>query len=188
VPSDRHPSLDDRLDPAIRVVAHDPRWLVEAASELGRVCAGLGSLVVRAEHIGSTAVPGLSAKPIIDLLVCVVRLEPREPYVERFGRMGYLFAFAPESAGRHFFARPPERPRTHHVHVCEAGGEHEIRHLAVRDFLRVRQDEAEAYGGLKRELAWRNPGDRLAYMAGKDPYLEALEARALQWARTGTLR
>jgi GrpB-like predicted nucleotidyltransferase (UPF0157 family) len=182
VATDRHPSLDDRLDPAIRIVAYDARWPTQAAAELARVRAGLGGLVVRAEHIGSTAVPGLRAKPIIDLLVCVARLEPRAAYVERLERMGYLFAFAPESAGRHFFARPPERPRTHHVHVCEAGSEHELRHVAVRDFLRARPDEATAYGGLKASLARRDPGDRLAYMAGKDPYLEALEARALRRA------
>jgi GrpB-like predicted nucleotidyltransferase (UPF0157 family) len=76
---------------------------------------------------------------------------------------------------------PPERPRTHHLHVCEAGSEHELRHLAVRDFLREHPGEAARYASLKRELAARHPRDRQAYMAGKEPYVDALERRALGW-------
>jgi GrpB-like predicted nucleotidyltransferase (UPF0157 family) len=81
----------------------------------------------------------------------------------------------------HFFGRPAERPRTHHVHVCEAGSEHERRHLAVRDFLRAHPDEAASYAELKRALAARHPQDRLGYIAGKDQYVSDLEALALRW-------
>ena len=97
--------------------------------------------------------------------------------------LGYLVAPAPESPDRHFFAKPPERPRAYHVHVCEAGGEPELRHLAVRDFLRGDPDEAARYAQLKREIADRYPQDRLAYIEGKHEYVVALEARALAWAR-----
>ena len=67
-----------------------------------------------------------------------------------------------------------------HLHVCEAGSRHELRHLAVRDYLRAHSQEAARYAALKRALAERHPGDRLAYMAGKDPYLSDPEARALR--------
>ncbi len=181
----RHPSLDDRFDPAVRIVDHDPAWPVLAERELRRIGNALGDVAVRLEHIGSTAVPGLAAKPVIDLQVSVGAMEPRDRYVAALERLGYLFAPSPESPRHHFFGMPPERPRTHHVHVCETGGEHELRHLAVRDFLRSHPGEAAAYAALKRAVAARHPHDRLAYMAGKDAYLAALERRAVSWARGG---
>jgi GrpB-like predicted nucleotidyltransferase (UPF0157 family) len=128
-------------------------------------------------------VPGLAAKPILDLLLSVTAMEPHAVYVEPLERLGYLFVPAPDSPGRHFLAKPPDRPRSHHVHVCEAGGEHEFRHLALRDFLRAHGDEAAGYAALKREVAARHPQDRLAYIEGKDDYVRQLEARAVRWAR-----
>ncbi len=179
----RHPSLDDRYDPAVRIAEHDPAWPAQAGAELRRISEALGEMAVRPEHIGSTAVPGLAAKPILDLQLSVAAIEPRPPYVAALEQLGYLFVPAPESPGRHFFARPPQRPRTHHLHVCEAGGEDELRHVAVRDFLRAHPDEAARYAALKREVAARHPQDRLAYIEGKDEYVSALEGRALAWAR-----
>jgi GrpB-like predicted nucleotidyltransferase (UPF0157 family) len=136
---------------------------------------------VRLEHVGSTSVPGLAAKPIVDLQVSVTALEPRDAYVAPLEALGYLFVPFPDSPEYHFFGRPPERPRTHHLHVCLAGSDEELRHLAVRDYLRADRGEAERYGAIKRELARRRPEDRLAYMDGKDAYVKALERRALDW-------
>ena len=181
-PLARHPSLDERFDPAIRIVEHDPAWAVRAEDELRRLEAALGPVATRLEHVGSTAVPGLAAKPILDLQLSVPAIEPRDVYVDPLVRLGYLFVPDPESPDYHFFAKPPERPRSHHLHVCEAGSEHELRHLAVRDFLRAHSGEAEAYAALKRAVAERHPLDRLAYIAGKAPYVSALEARAVRWA------
>ena len=178
----RHPSLDERFDPAVRIVAYDPEWRVQAGEELRRLKEVLGAVAVRLEHIGSTAVPGLAAKPIIDLQLSVVAIEPRARYVEPLERLGYLFAPSPESPDRHFFAKPPERPRSHHLHVCEVASDHELRHLVVRDFLRTHNDEAARYAVLKREVVARHPQDRLAYIAAKDAYVAGLEERALAWA------
>jgi GrpB-like predicted nucleotidyltransferase (UPF0157 family) len=127
-------------------------------------------------------VPGLAAKPILDLQLSVAAIEPRSRYVEPLERLGYMFVPAPESPDYHFFAKPPRRPRSHHLHVCEVGSEHEFRHLAVRDFLRTRSDEAARYAALKRKVAARHPEDRLAYIEGKDEYVTGLEARAVAWA------
>jgi GrpB-like predicted nucleotidyltransferase (UPF0157 family) len=181
--SSAHPSLGDRFDPAIRIVAYDPAWPVRAGEELRRLGEALGPVAVRLEHVGSTAVPGLAAKPILDLQLSVADIAARAAYVRPLERLGYLFAPTPESPDYHFFGRPPDRPRSHHVHVCEAGSEHEFRHIAVRDYLRAHPDQAASYAALKRELAARHPQDRLAYIAGKDPYVAALETRALAWAR-----
>ena len=171
--------LDDRYDPAVRIVDYDPRWPELAEAELARIAGALGDVAVRLEHIGSTAVPRLAAKPIVDLQLSVDALEPRERYAEPLERLGYAFFPAPQSPDLHFFALPPERPRTHHLHVCAAGSAHEARHLAVRDYLRDHPGEAAAYEELKRWLVARHPQDRLAYMAGKQDYMDALEARAL---------
>jgi GrpB-like predicted nucleotidyltransferase (UPF0157 family) len=179
----RHPSLNERVDPAIRIVDYDPAWPHEAEAELRRIKNALGEVATRLDHVGSTAVPGLAAKPILDLQVSVDAIDPARRYVEPLEKLGYLFAPDPDSPDFHFFGKPPQRPRTHHVHVCEAGSEHERRHLAVRDFLRAHQDETARYAALKRELAQSHPQDRLAYIEGKTPYVEALEARALAWAR-----
>ena len=180
---ERHPSLDDRLDPAIRIVESDPAWAARAEEELSRLAEALASVAVRVEHIGSTAVPGLEAKPIIDLQLSVAAIEPRERYARPLERLGYLFAPDPESPDLHFFAKPTERPRSHHLHVCEAGSEHEFRHLALRDYLRADADEAAKYGVLKREAAKGAAQDRLAYIEAKEGYVSDLEARAVKWAR-----
>ena len=181
---ERHPSLDDRFDPAVRIVDYDPEWPELAAAELRRIAAALGESAVRLEHVGSTAVPGLAAKPIVDLQLSVPAVEQREGYLEPLEGLGYLFVPEPESPDYHLFAKPPGRPRSYHLHVCEAGSEHERRHVAVRDYLRANPEEAAGYEAIKRRLAERHPQDRLAYIEGKDDFVAALEARALRWART----
>jgi GrpB-like predicted nucleotidyltransferase (UPF0157 family) len=178
----RHPSLDERFDPAIRIVAHDPRWPDHAREELERVAEALGPCAVRLEHVGSTSVPGLGAKPIIDMQVSVADISRQGDYVGPLGRLGYLFAPDPAFPDYHYFAKPHVRPRTHHLHVCEVDSQQELRHLAVRDFLRAHPEEAARYERLKRELVRRHPQDRLSYVAGKDAYMVELEARAVRWA------
>lgn len=171
-------------DPAVRIVDYDPAWPAEAERELARVGAALGDLAVRLDHVGSTSVPGLAAKPIVDLQVSVAALEPRAAYVTPLEAIGYLFvpfATAPEY---HFFGRPPQRPRTHHLHVCLAGSFEERRHLAVRDHLRAHPDEAARYEAVKRESARLHPEDRIAYMEGKEAFIKELEARALDWVES----
>jgi GrpB-like predicted nucleotidyltransferase (UPF0157 family) len=177
----RHPSLDDRFDPAVRIVDYDTAWPELAAAELGLIEAALGDTVVRVDHVGSTAVPGLAAKPIVDLQASVAEIDRTDLYVPALDRLGYLFAPDDDSPDFHFFGKPAERPRTFHLHVCAAGSEHERRHLALRDYLRADPDEARRYADLKRELVAASPGDRLAYIEGKLGYVEALERRALGW-------
>ncbi len=184
VDAPRHPSLDDCFDPAVRIEEYDPGWAESAAAEITRIGAALGETAVRIDHVGSTAVPGLAAKPIVDLQLSVAAIEPVSIYVVPLENLGYLFAPDPGSPDFHFFGLPAERPRTHHLHVCEAGSEHERRHLALRDYLRAHPEETARYAALKYELIAAHPGDRLAYIEGKDAYVTALEARALDWSRS----
>jgi GrpB-like predicted nucleotidyltransferase (UPF0157 family) len=176
------PHLEDRFDPAIRIVDHDPAWSGLAEAELRAIEDVLGGVAVRLEHVGSTAVSGLAAKPILDLQVSVDALEPPERYAEPLSRLGYVFVPTDDPPGYPLYAKPRERPRTHHLHVCVAGSEHERRHVAVRDFLRAHPEAAAQYATVKRQVADRHPHDRLAYIEGKDEYMATLEERALAWA------
>lgn len=179
----RHRSLDERFDPAVRIVAYEPEWALQAHEEMLHLGETLGLVAVRLEHVGSTAVPGLAGKPILDLQLSVADVARRDSYVKPLHGLGYTFIPDPTSPDFHFFAKPLQRPRSHHLHVCEAGSEHELRHIAVRDFLRAHGAEASAYETLKRGLLERFPGDRLEYIAGKERYLDGLQARALEWAK-----
>jgi GrpB-like predicted nucleotidyltransferase (UPF0157 family) len=180
---ERHPSLDERFDPAIDVVPHDPEWAGEFECEAAAIRNALSDVLLRIEHVGSTAVPGLPAKPIIDVQVSVGDIEERESFVRPLERIGYLFAPDPDSPDYHFFGKPRERPRRYHVHVCAAGSGEEMRHLVVRDFLRSHSEEAAKYADLKRELARRTHQDRLAYIEGKEPFMRDLEQRAVAWSK-----
>jgi GrpB-like predicted nucleotidyltransferase (UPF0157 family) len=175
--------MEEERDPAVRIVDYDPAWPAEAERELARVAAALGGLAVRLDHVGSTSVPGLAAKPIVDLQVSVVALEPQAAYVEPLEAIGYRFVPLATSPEYHFFGRPPERPRTHHLHICLAGSCEERRHLAVRDHLRAHPDEAARYEAVKRESARLHPEDRIAYMEGKEAFIQELERRALAVAK-----
>jgi GrpB protein len=146
---ERHPSLDERFDPAVRIVEYDAGWPLARRQGDQSSQGGAG---YRRRAVGARG-------------------------------LGYLFVPALDSPDYHFFAKPPERPWTHHVHVCEAGSEHERRHLALRDFLRAHRDEAAGYTAFKRALAARHPQGRLGYIEGKDEYVTQLEARAVRWAR-----
>jgi GrpB-like predicted nucleotidyltransferase (UPF0157 family) len=180
---ERHPSLDDRFDPAIDVAPHHPEWVGEFEREAAAIRNVLSDVLLRIEHVGSTAVPGLPAKPIIDIQVSVGDIEERESFVRPLERIGYLFAPDPDSPDYHFLGKPRERPRRYHVHVCAAGSGEEIRHLVVRDFLRSHSEEAAKYADLKRELARRTHQDRLAYIEGKEPFMRDLEQRAVAWSK-----
>ncbi len=178
----RHPSLEDRFDPAIRIVDYDPEWPLLANAELARIKVAVGEEVARLEHVGSTSISGIAAKPIIDLQLSVREIGKRSAFIEPLSSIGYLFVPDPESPDYHFFAKPTERPRSYHLHVCEAGSNDEFRHLAVRNFLRAHPEESLIYARLKRVLAARSPYDRLAYIEGKASFMKGLEERALYWA------
>ena len=139
----------------------------------------LEDVAVRLDHVGSTAVPGLAAKPIVDLQVSVAALQPQSSYVEPLEALGYLFVPFATSPEYLFFGRPSERPRTHHLHVCVAGSFEEHRHLAFRDLLRADPAAAARYEAVKRESARLHPEDRVAYMAGKEGVIREIEALAL---------
>ena len=167
----------------LEIVPYDSRWPLAFQAERDRMTAALGGLVRRVDHHGSTAVPGLAAKPIIDMQISVGRLHPIDAYAPALARLGYEHAPHPDDACCPFFHRPHAWPHTHHVHVVQLGGAEERRTLAFRDYLRECRDVAGEYEALKRELAARHdaslPASREAYAASKTEFVERVVQMAL---------
>jgi GrpB-like predicted nucleotidyltransferase (UPF0157 family) len=171
------------------IAPHDPRWSEEFRAEAARIAAALGSNAVGVHHIGSTAIPTIGAKPIIDVLVEVVEVAAID---ERNGAMEAL-GYEPRGEfgipGRRFFRKDDSRGvRTHHVHAFAAGTAEVVRHLAFRDFMRAHPDWARRYDELKRRAAAECDGDIERYMDGKDAFIKETERSAVAWyaRRRGT--
>jgi GrpB-like predicted nucleotidyltransferase (UPF0157 family) len=162
----------------IVIVAYDPAWPALFEQERARLAAILGTLVVTIEHVGSTAVPGLAAKPIIDLMVGVRSLaETRSRCIEPLQEAGY--AYLPEYQSwlpdELFFRKGV--PWTHHVHVMEPSNPGWRRRLLFRDYLRAHPDSADAYATLKRGLATAFNDDIAAYRNAKDEFVARTMAK-----------
>ena len=182
-------SVVEHLRPSrgpVIVVDYDPAWPKRYATESERIRASLGDLVVEIEHMGSTAVPGLAAKPVIDISVGLKGLELTAEQVGGMRELGYEHLGELGLPGRLFFRKGGETS-THHVHAVVWRGEHWMRHLAFRDYLRSHSDEAQEYGEAKRRLAAEVDHDWYAYVERKNVFAEELFARAWEWhqARLG---
>lgn len=164
------------------VVPYNPDWPAMFDAEAARVCQALNDQTAVAHHIGSTAVPGLHAKPVIDMLVeaaDVTKLDARNDAIKSLGYepMGQFGL-----PGRRFFRKDDtDGNRTHHVHAYANNNPEALRHLAFRDFMRAHPQWAQRYGQLKQRLAQQYPEDIEAYMDGKDPFIKDAEQRALAW-------
>ena len=171
------------MNDVLEIRPYDSRWVVEFEDERARLQAALGALAVRIDHHGSTAVPGLAAKPVIDIQISVRHLHPIEPYAERLVVLGYVHLPHPDDAFAPFFHRPAAWPHTHHIHVVRSGGEEEQKTLAFRDYLREHVDVAREYEALKKELAPRYSSSqfatRQAYADAKGEFIARVTRQAL---------
>ena len=134
------------------------------------------------EHIGSTAVPGLAAKPIIDMMLGIVALADLGASMNDMRDRGYAYLPEAECAvpDRRFFAKPVTRPRQFHLHVVAVDGAFWKRHLAFRDALRGDRDLARSYASLKGHLAARFGDDREGYTNAKGPFIQAVVTAAMR--------
>ena len=165
------------------MVPYDPRWPQEFAAASAEVAAALGENLLDIHHIGSTAIPGMHAKPVIDMLAVVADLGAIDARDAQMRALGYEPMGEFGIAGRRYFRRDNGAgKRTHQVHAFEKGSPHVQRHLAFRDFMRAHPEPAAQYAALKRRLTDAHPNDIEAYMDGKDAFIKETEARAIDWA------
>jgi GrpB-like predicted nucleotidyltransferase (UPF0157 family) len=170
----------------IEVLPHDPRWAALFRQEADALAALLGEALAAIHHIGSTAIPGVSAKPIIDLLVEVRAIEAVDALTPQFVTAGYLPRGENGIVGRRFYFKGTEEQRSHHIHTFQQGSPEIARYLAFRDYMIAHPEDAAAYSRLKEELARRFPDDAAGYVAGKDAFVREMERRALAWRARGT--
>jgi GrpB-like predicted nucleotidyltransferase (UPF0157 family) len=155
-------------------VPYDPAWPGLYAAEIARLepILRLHGVALRFEHTGSTAVPGLAAKPVLDILAGCHHGEERVAAIAALQAGGYVHRGEQGISGRDFFRRGD--PRQYHIHLAAIGSSFWRDHRTFRDFLRAHPAAAEAYGKLKRDLAARFPLDRESYIEGKTAFVEGI--------------
>jgi len=161
----------------VEIVPYDPSWPATFAALRANVLRALPD--ARVEHVGSTAVPGLASKPIIDIDVIVATAADLSAAAVSLGRIGYVHEGDLGIPGREAF-RPPAGLPPHHLYVCAQDSRELDRHLRFRDHLRGHADTAAVYAALKRRLAAECGEHRAAYSAGKTAFVEAVLA-GVRW-------
>jgi GrpB-like predicted nucleotidyltransferase (UPF0157 family) len=144
------------------------------------IVSALGDTAVRVDHVGSTAVPGIPAKPVVDIQVSVPDVEDEEAYGPALERLGW--PMRSREPGHRYFRTPKGVLPRIQIHVCQTGGEWERDHLLFRDYLRAHPERASAYGEIKRHFGDRYRDDRLAYTDAKTPFIRSTLALAERWA------
>ncbi|MCD5316420.1 GrpB family protein [Kineosporia babensis] len=158
-------------------VGYSDSWPSMFQLEHDRIVGALGEKAIRVDHVGSTSVPGLTAKPIIDIDVSVSDVEDETAYLPALEAAGYQLRVREPG---HRLVRTPDR--SVHVHICTAGSEWERSHLLFRDWLRSDQSDRDAYAALKQQLAKRDWPDMNAYTDAKTSLIVVIIDRAESWA------
>lgn len=169
-------------DPIV-ILPSDPQWPALFAALGAQLRAALGPAALRIDHIGSTAVPGLDAKPILDVQISVAALEPMAPYRGPLESVGFVWHAANDDRTKRYFREPPGQRRTH-LHVRRLGSWSEQFALLFRDYLRASPPAAARYALAKRQLAAQFRDDRAAYTNAKGPVIWELMIAADAWSQS----
>ena len=166
----------------VEVVMHNPGWKEAFQVEAEKLQQALGNNAIAIHHIGSTAIPGIYAKPIIDLLIEVVQIDRVNECTEATIALGYDSMGEFGIAGRRYFRKNNgEGVHTHHVHVFSLTSPEVKRHLRFRDYLIAHPETAQEYSQLKRQLAAQYPTSIEDYMNGKHELIQRIDRQAAQW-------
>ena len=156
----------------VALTESDPRWEALFEAEKGRISSAIGPLALDIQHFGSTSIPGIKAKPILDILVGLPDFEAGRALVAPMQGLGYDYVGVDMVPDDHLFGLG--EPRTHLVHAVVHGGHHWTRNLRFRDQLRAQPSLAEAYEALKVDLAARFADSRASYTAAKQAFIDAI--------------
>lgn len=176
-------TMTQKKQQIIEVLPYDRRWIDQFEDEKALLVPVFGDNCLDLHHIGSTAIPCMSAKPTIDMLLVVHNIHRVDSCNAHLHELGYEAWGEYGIAGRRFFLKGNEK-RTHHLHVFEANNHYAIdRHLSFRDYLIAHPEEAAAYEALKIALATEFRCNRRGYFLGKEAQVKAIEQRAMQWLK-----
>jgi GrpB-like predicted nucleotidyltransferase (UPF0157 family) len=166
----------------IEVVEHNEEWGSRFQSEAAKIKPALGSQIVAVHHIGSTAVPNLRAKPIIDILLEAADVAALDAFNPQMRQIGYFPKGEYGIPGRRFYQKGLVN-RTHHIHAFKAGSHGARRHLAFRDYLIAQPRIAKQYGELKTRCAQESNNDIDKYCLAKEGFVKQHEQKALEWVK-----
>lgn len=168
----------------IEVVPYNNDWPRFFSAEAKRIAAALGDEMTAIHHIGSTAIPGIKAKPVLDFLVAVHHIDKVDQLNDSMIALGYEPRGEYGIPGRRYFIKHTDGIRTQHVHIFQNGNPEIVRHLNFRDYMCAHPDEAQAYSRLKEELARQYPEDSRRYTDGKNEFVQEIDRRAKVWRNT----
>ena len=164
----------------IKVLDYDPTWEIKFDIEQGLLNEAIGHVALSIEHIGSTSVDGLVAKPIIDIMVEVSNLESLDQRSEILASLGYEIKGENGIEGRRYFQKGGNQ-RTHHVHAFLTGDKNLTRHIAFREYLIAHPEISEEYGAIKKHAANTCKNNSVLYMSMKNEFIQKHEPLALRW-------
>ncbi|MFJ7666944.1 GrpB family protein [Lysinibacillus sp. NPDC097195] len=171
----------------VEVHSYSEKWMHIYMEEAEKLKVIFGNEILAIYHIGSTAVPGLKAKPIIDIMPVVNDLNNVDNYNLAMQAIGYVPKGENGIVQRRYFQKGGDN-RTHHVHIYQVGSSEITRHLAFRDYLIAHPDEMRSYGTLKQKLAHQFPYDINSYINGKESCVKDIERKALEWYKEAEVR
>ena len=162
---------------------HNPEWAAQFEEEAARLTAIFQPNLVAIHHVGSTAVPGIKAKPIIDIMVVVHNIEQVDAINDSMGQIGYIAKGEHGIDGRRYFRKGSDAHHTHHIHTFQNGHPEIVRHLNFRDYLVAHPDVAQAYSRLKEELARKYHSEPPLYTDNKTDFIHAVDEKAAAWRK-----
>ncbi|MBX9975113.1 GrpB family protein [Cytobacillus firmus] len=162
----------------ILIEDYNSNWAKEFEEEKDKLKEILNDNVISIEHIGSTSIMGLGAKPIIDIAIGVMDLETVMDFIEPLQNLGYEFVYHKEFPERRFFRKGEWRAGTHHLHFYEFESEHWNNQILFRDYLRTDSNALKEYQQLKVNLAAKYRFDRVSYTEAKAPFIQQILFKA----------
>ena len=163
---------------------HNPAWIEQYEAEAAQLTAVFQPILVAMHHIGSTAVPGIKAKPIIDIMIVVTEITAVNDLIQPMVNLGYISKGENGIPGRHYFRKGSDEHHTHHIHVYAAKHSAIAQHLNFRDYLCHHPAEAVRYSQLKERLAQQHFSDPATYTESKTGFIQTIGLKAQQWRQT----
>ena len=169
----------------VEVVPHRVEWKELFLKESEKIKEVFGDEIINIYHIGSTSIPIIYAKPLIDIMVEVVDIERIDDYNGQMKQLNYEVLGEYGIPKRRFFTKGGDN-RTHHVHIFETGDAEIERHLTFRDYMIAHPQEAQSYSQLKQDLANKFPENMDGYIEGKDSFIKNIDRKAAEWRKGET--